>query len=73
MLWLISEQSHVAAWRSSSIDYYGRRRHQPHGSPIPDPPNVTHHYRPSLIIVRWYYLVLALYLDKTHEHTSHGT
>jgi len=66
LLWLISDQSHVTPWRSSSIDYYGCWWHQPHGSPIPNTTNISHHYRAILIIVRRYYLVLTLHLHNTN-------
>ena len=66
LLWLISDQSHVTAWRSSSIDYYRCWWHQPHGSPIPNTTNISHHYRAILIIVRRYYLVLTLHLHNTN-------
>lgn len=66
LLWLISDESHVTAWRSSSIDYYRCWWHQPHGSPIPNTTNISHHYRAILIIVRRYYLVLTLHLHNTN-------
>jgi hypothetical protein len=71
LLWLISEQSHVAAWCSSSIDYHRCRWHKSHGCPIPNSSNVSHHYWPILIVVCGYHLVLALHLQETSTMHCH--